>query len=503
MPRMMDASTGIDDSGKVVIERPSADCVEVLYVPSKDRMNRAGFESHQPEEPRVKLFAVDGNNQSLTVFPINTFPSSSEPRSFLRPKYSKVKAITVAAWRNFDSDVAGIILGSQQNPGIPSLDDSGLDEDEERAMMVLESLPSCFIKDYDYGLGFTKAYRFIVGAVEDLSDCAEIEITATRQTGIDENGRVFYISSKDLEKARKAINRTINNSRIAVQSVNYAATHNFFAETIGQPTVPIRTGRSPMRKSITEAVLRGEASLSEDEQEEVLRVLARNAKTIAASKPKKLATLQRDIELVTLESLIERYQEMMKADLKEKDWQDFLDANSFILSLAFGSPIVKVRGQAWVGGHKLSGTGGTIADFLVKNSLTNNSAIIEIKTPQTDLLNKTPYRREIYTPSGELVGAINQALGQKQSLEREISLIKDKSGLPDIESYAVRCCLIIGKLPVSKGRKRSFELFRGNSKNVDIVTFDELFEKLRSLRDLLRGKVLETTAHSQLIELPF
>ena len=298
MPGLMDASTGTYDSGKVVVERPSADYVEVLYVPSKDRLKRAGLECDQPKEPRVKLFAVDGNNQRLTVFPINTFPRNSEPRSFLRPKYSKIKAITIADWSDFESDVGGIILGDEQNPGFPGLDDSGLDEDEVRVMMVLESLPSCFIKDYDYGLGFTKAYRFIVSAVEDLSDCSEIAITGTRQTGIDENGRVFYISSKDLEKARSAINRTINNSRIAVQSVNYAATRNFLAETIGQPTVPIKTGRSPLRKSITEAVLRGEASLSEDEQEEVLGVLERHTKTIAVSKPKKLATLKRDIELV-------------------------------------------------------------------------------------------------------------------------------------------------------------------------------------------------------------
>ena len=503
MPRLLGAPSEADDSGKVVIERRSEDRAEVFYVPSKDRLERSDLESDRAIETRARLFRVDRCNRSLTLFPVNTLPNAPEPASFLKPKYSKIEAITIADWRNFESDVASVILSGRSDLGIDGGMDSGVDEDEEQVMMVLECLPSCFIKDYDYGLGFTKPYRFIVNAIESLSDCNEIVITENCQTGIDEDGRVFYISSNDLEKVRKAINRTINTTRIAAQSINYAATRNFFAEIIGQPEVPVRAGRSPMRKSITEAVMRGEAALSEDEQEEVLGVLARNTKTIAVSKPNKLATLKRDIELVTLESLIDRYQEMMKAELKEKDWQDFLDANSFILSLAFGYPIVKVRGQAWVGGHKLSGRGGTIADFLVKNNLTDNSAIIEIKTPQTDLLNKTPYRGEIYTPSGELVGAINQALGQKQSFEREFSLIKDKSRLSDIESYSVRCCLIIGRLPVDNDRKRSFELFRGNSKNVDIVTFDELFEKLRSLRDLLTGKVPETTAQSQPIELPF
>ncbi len=42
---------------------------------------------------------------------------------------------------------------------------------------ILEELPSGFIKDYDFGLGFLKEYRFIVDAVEELSSCTEIVIS--------------------------------------------------------------------------------------------------------------------------------------------------------------------------------------------------------------------------------------------------------------------------------------------------------------------------------------
>ena len=502
MPRFFSPLSETNDSGKVVIDSQSPDGAEVFYVPSENRLEQSDLEPDGAGGPRARLLRVDGRNQSLTMFPTNTFPSSSDPDSFLQPKYSQIKRITIAEWRNFKSDVADIIFNDEGDLGISDGELYTLDDDD-RVMMVLESLPSCFIKDYDYGLGFTQPYRYIVQSVEDLSGCEEIVISETHSTGIGKNGKVFYISTKDLEKLRRAINRTITTSQTAARSINYATTRNFFAEIIGQPEVPVRAGRSPMRRSITEAVRRGEASLSEDEQEEILGVMARNTKSFVASKPNKLATLKRDIELVTLETLIDRYQEMMKADLKEKEWQDFLDANSFLLSLAFGYPIVKVRGQAWVGGHKLSGKGGTIADFLVKNGMTNNSAIIEIKTPQTDLLNRSPYRGEVYTPSGELVGAINQALGQKQNFEREISLIKDKSGLPDIESYSVRCCLIIGRVPVDAAKKRSFELFRGNSKNVDIVTFDELFEKLKSLKQLLTSEGPDVIPQPQEVDLPF
>ena len=402
MPRFHHSLPETYDSGKVVIERQSDDHVEVFYTPAKERLERSALESGRVHGPRVRLLSIDGHNQTVTVFPVNTFPSSLEPNSFLKPKYSQVKAVTIADWRDFESDVGEVILGDQI---MSAIDEDPLLDDETRVMMVLESLPSCFIKDYDYGLGLTKAYRFIVLAVEDLTDCTEIVITGSHETGAD--GSVFCISYKDLDRVRRTIDRTIRNSQVAAQSVNYGATRNFFAEMLGRPVIPIRTGRSPLRRSITETVLRGEASLSEDEQEEVLDVVAKNTRSMAMSKPDKLATLKKDIELVTLERLIERYQEMIHTRLTERTWQEFLDANSFILGLAFGYPVVKVCGQASVGGHKLSGKGETIADFLVKNSLTDNSAIIEIKTPQTRMLNKSAYRGEIYPPSGELVGAVN------------------------------------------------------------------------------------------------
>ena len=470
------------DSGKVVIQRLSNDHAEVFYIPSEERLASSHFEFDDSHDIRVKLLGVDARNQSVTIFPVNTFPSAVLARDFLGPKYSQVLSITIADWREFESDVREIIFGDK--PMLASNGDS-LGDDNARVLRVLEILPSCFIKHYDSGLGLAQAYRFIVFAVEDLTDCTEIIVTDRNETGIDESGKAFYISYKDLDLVRKTINRTRDNSQAAAQSVNYGATRNFFAERIGKPFVPIKTGRSPLRKSITEFVLRGEASLSEDEQDDVLSVLTSNARAIALSKPDKLATLKKNIELVTLEDLILHYQEMMDNGLPERSWQGFLNANSFILGLAFGYPVVKVRDQASVGGHKLSGAGETIADFLVKNSLTNNSAIIEIKTPQTRVLNKSAYRGGIHPPSNDLVGAVNQTLGQKHNFEREITLIKHNSREHDLESYSVRCCLVVGTMPRDEDMKKSFELYRGNSKHVEIITFDELLEKLKRLRDLL------------------
>ena len=178
-------------------------------------------------------------------------------------------------------------------------------------------------------------------------------------------------------------------SRKAAESVKEGEVYNFFAEKIGQPEIPITAGRHPLRKLFT-SVAQGEEHLSDDEQVAVLEVMRKNVKTIAETQLEKLVKLQSDIELANLDNLIVRYEELINKNLLESDWQRFLNENPFILSLAFGYPIIKVQDQASVGGRKISGLGEKITDFLVKNSMTNNTAIIEIKKPQTQLLNKKP-----------------------------------------------------------------------------------------------------------------
>ena len=493
MPRLYRPPSDDGHPGTLAIETPCEYCFDVFYIPSKERLLASGLAADSPDEHRVRLLQIDCGTQSLSMFPIRTKPHFD---GFLKPKYPQIQRITIEAWED-------PIIFRYDCEDLNTEDDEQLTMTEDDLVAFLERLPSGFVSDYDYGLGLSQRYRFIVNTVEELSDCTEIVISPFSSTEVDEESKTFHLSLEDFYTIRRSIDRTIDHSQSAARSVNYAATRNVLAERLGQPPVPVRTGRSPIRKMITEATSRGGNSLSPSEQDEVLGVLRENTKSIAMTKPDKLATLKNDIELVTLEKLIEDFEQMIHAKVPERKWQNFLESNSFILSLAFGYPVLKVRGQASVGGHKLSGSGETIADFLVKNSLTNNSAIVEIKTPSTALLKKTAYRGETYPPSGHLVGAVNQVLNQKHNFEGEIARIKNNSRTYDLESYSVRCCLIIGTMPTDDERKKSFELFRGNSKNVEIVTFDELLEKLRGLRDLLTPPQPPVATKSELVELPF
>ena len=417
MPRLYRAPFENSNPGTLVIETPDECCFDVFYIPSKERLEESGLVPDSPTEHRVKLLHIDCGVRSVTIFPTRTRPDYD---NFLKPKYDRIERITIEDWEDHI-----IHASAWENSDIQNDELLSLTQDDVEAF--LERLPKGFIGEYDQGLGLTQRYRFIVRTVQELSTCTEIVISPYTQTVIDEEKKIFYISLDDFYTIRKSIDRTMDQSQSAARSLNYATTRDILAGRIGQPLVPVKTGRSPLRRTITEAATRGEGSLSQDEQDEVLNLLVKNTKSIAMNRPDKLTVLKKDIELVTLEVLIERYEEMMNAKLAESRWQDFFSENSFLLNLAFGCPVVKVRDQASVGGHKLSGAGGKFTDFLVKNSMTNNSALVEIKKPSTKLLNLTTYREGIYAPSRDLVGAVSQILDQKHIFELEITHIKGSS----------------------------------------------------------------------------
>ena len=58
----------------------------------------------------------------------------------------------------------------------------------------------------------------------------------------------------------------------------------------------------------------------------------------------------------------------------------------------------------------------------------------------------------------------------------------------ELKSYSVEAVLVIGKTPKIPEIQKSFDLFRGNLKNISVVTFDELLEKLKELCKLLQQK---------------
>jgi len=177
---------------------------------------------------------------------------------------------------------------------------------------------------------------------------------------------------------------------------------------------------------------------------------------------------------------------------KEEFWQGVLAENSFIFAQIFSFPVIVLEKKAYVGGKNISNKGGNIVDFLCTNHLTKNVALIEIKTPGTKLLGGK-YRGDVYNISNELSGSVIQVINYKNSL---LHNYKGLANLEDdrFEAFDPKCIVIIGNIHhelVDQTQRKSLELFRMGLKDVQVITYDELFGKVESLVKLLEGHVVE------------
>jgi hypothetical protein len=175
----------------------------------------------------------------------------------------------------------------------------------------------------------------------------------------------------------------------------------------------------------------------------------------------------------------------------EDFWHEQLAENAYVLSQVFSFPVIILREQAYLGGKSVDNTGGNLVDFLLKNNLSQNTALIEIKTPKTKLLGMR--YRQAYSISGDLSGAIVQVSSYKDSLLKNyIALIAQQSDL-EFCAFNPRCLVIAGTLDneiTDRTKGEAFELFRSGLRDVQVITYDELFGKIEILLNLFKSDVV-------------
>ena len=169
----------------------------------------------------------------------------------------------------------------------------------------------------------------------------------------------------------------------------------------------------------------------------------------------------------------------------EDFWQTLLSEQTFVLEQIFQIPIVVIKSKAYVGGKSVMNKDGKIVDFLIKNKVTNSVALIEIKTPMTPLLGSK--YRGVYSVSKDISGAVMQMLTYCDSLSQERTNLLTASGIL-AGVFDPQCIIILGNAGrelSDKDKIRSFELYRRQLKGVNIITFDEMYEKANGLVKVL------------------
>jgi len=414
--------------------------------------------------PMPRLFDVHIVEKRLCLYPVSTLPTSR----FLRPKYNRVRSICV----DFD--------GYEEE----------LTEQADPVGLLLEHLPQGFVKDPAFGLGLIKETRPIITAIEEIPGVEHLYISREVETKVD--GKTYFLNSADYEELRLAFHRiAVRYQGESLQDRTLLAQnellHSVLPEQFARKERPYKPGtifKMFGGRSASTAKLRGK------DRKGAIDVVTANAKEIESNDPKEFLQLQKDIELVSLDKLIEKYRLALDRNRGEGEWQSLFELNPFILSMVFGYPVVLVSAGASVGGLTFLGNGEKIADFLMKSSSTNNAALVEIKKPGAKLLGQE-YRSGVWMPSKDLAGAVVQVLDQRLKLVTNIAQLRHASRGLDIEANAVDCVVVIGRTPTGGPEASSFELIRNQFKDVRVVTFDELLQKLILLRELLSGERYE------------
>lgn len=182
----------------------------------------------------------------------------------------------------------------------------------------------------------------------------------------------------------------------------------------------------------------------------------------------------------------------LKQNLENDDeefWQELFKSNPRIITSIIPCILNFICSKPYVGGKSIANKGGNYSDFIF-NSGPNNISLIEIKTPCTELLKNKEYRSNVYPPSDELAGAVIQLRKQKETFIENYYYLHEQSREQGInyEMYDPKCYLIIGNNDkLSSQQISSFELFRNELKDIEIITFNELIKKL----DLITKNLLD------------
>lgn len=177
-----------------------------------------------------------------------------------------------------------------------------------------------------------------------------------------------------------------------------------------------------------------------------------------------------------------------KTSKEEVTWQYFFAKNQWIFGYGLDyrfQGILQKEAQTSDGNHADGKTGSGVCDYLLADN--KFISFVELKTPNTPLFGTSRNRSQCWRLNTELLDAYSQVLEHKASgqlhyakpkLDNNNEIIKQKP-------IDVKVILIIGNwkeienddLNTKSIKEKTLELFRRDSRNIEIITFCELYER--------------------------
>jgi len=234
--------------------------------------------------------------------------------------------------------------------------------------------------------------------------------------------------------------------------------------------------------------------MSQDEGEIVSALRSRGADSILNIAKQLFLSPNISLTQKDINSLLKRKEKLasFKKALSEYPtdegwWQGFFEQNKWIFGYGLNYEILKQQqSQPSYGGTQINGTGGQRGDNLMFTAGDLNfTVLVEIKTPATPLLQGTrEIRNGAWSLSKSLTDALSQIQANIQTWEKYGSEQPDnKDELEKMFVFTVepKGIIVIGSLGQldDRHKRETFQRFRKSIHGIDIITFDELFERAK------------------------
>lgn len=185
---------------------------------------------------------------------------------------------------------------------------------------------------------------------------------------------------------------------------------------------------------------------------------------------------------------LEIFKKALNENRDESWWQNFFETNLWIFGYGLRYCFLNtVQSQPNYGGTTVSGRGGEKGDFLAQTEAEAKfTVLVEIKKPSSALFHgSTNHRNGAWLLGDELVGGISQLQANCRRWELEGSKIEAncetllKKGVHTVSPKAILVIGVTSQFLADRDKRNSFELFRRNLHNPEIITFDELYERAK------------------------
>jgi hypothetical protein len=171
------------------------------------------------------------------------------------------------------------------------------------------------------------------------------------------------------------------------------------------------------------------------------------------------------------------------------NWQSFFERRTWIFGYGLQYQFLhQIQEQPYVGGRGISRTGAQEGDFLLStHASVRFTVLVEIKTPDAALVLDAEYRNRTYRLGPELTGGVAQVQQQcwRWAVEgSRTDAARERLEEQQIFTHEPRGILVIGNLNViaaNRDKIRTFESFRRNLMQPEVLTFDELLARAEQI----------------------